>query len=110
MGKGIHFEQVAVEWRPGERVRWLYRFSDDSVPPNALDEHVEIGGMYFDILDTEYALQRAQGGTTLSVRMSYRVSTQFNWYARPLADYLIGNFEDVILKFYARRAESAAGD
>jgi hypothetical protein len=36
--------------------------------------------------------------------MSYRVSTPFNWYARPIAELLIGNFEEAALRFYARRA------
>ena len=36
--------------------------------------------------------------------MSYRVSTRFNWYAQPIAATLIGNFEEVILNFYANRA------
>ncbi|MEJ0086617.1 MAG: hypothetical protein WDO72_13095 [Pseudomonadota bacterium] len=38
--------------------------------------------------------------------MNYRVSTRFNWYAGPVADLLIGNFEENILRFYARRAEA----
>jgi hypothetical protein len=104
MGKGIHFDQVAADWEPNRRVRWLYQFSADSFPPGALDDHVRIGGAYFDVIDTEYALRPVSGGTELRARMTYRVSTSFNWYARPIADFLIGNFEDFALRFYARRA------
>ena len=43
-----------------------------------------------------------------AVRIAYRVSTQFNWYAGPIADLLIGNFSEVILAFYQRRSEAAA--
>ena len=43
-----------------------------------------------DILDTEYLLEPAPSGTLLRVSMSYRVSTRFNWYARPLAAALVG--------------------
>jgi hypothetical protein len=42
--------------------------------------------------------------------MSYRVSTQFNWYADGVARLLIGNFEEVILKFYQRRAVGATAE
>lgn len=104
MGKGIQFDQVAAAWEPGRRVRWLYQFSRDSFPAGALDEHVRIGGAHFDVLDTEYVLQRLEVGTELRVRMSYRVRTPFNWYARPLAEMLIGNFEQAALRFYAQRA------
>lgn len=30
----------------------------------------------------------------------------FNWYAQSIARWLIGNFADVILGFYAGRAEA----
>ncbi len=106
MGKGIHFDQVAADWEPNRRVRWLYRFSSDSFPQGALDDHVRIGGAHFDVLDTEYALLPVKGGTELRARMSYRVSTPFNWYARPIAEILVGNFEDAALRFYGHRAQA----
>jgi hypothetical protein len=40
--------------------------------------------------------------------MRYRVSTHFNWYSGFVADLLIADFSEVILGFYARRAEAAA--
>jgi hypothetical protein len=52
MGKGIHFDQIASDWQPNQRVRWTYLFSADSFPPGALDDHVRIGGAYFDVIDT----------------------------------------------------------
>jgi hypothetical protein len=106
MGKGIQFDQVAADWEPSRRIRWLYQFSSNSFPAGALDEHVRIGGAHFDVLDTEYVLRPLKAGTELRVRMSYRVSTPFNWYANPIAEMLIGNFEDAALQFYARRAIS----
>ena len=108
MGKGIRFDQVATEWRPNERVTWHYRFDDHSFPPGALDDHVRIGGHYFDIGDTTYSLTRAGGETRLSIDMRYRVSTPFNWYAGPVADFLVGDFAERILEFYARRAVQPA--
>ena len=68
---------------------------------------MRIGGEYFDLLDTEYSLQPGgDGTTTLRVAMSYRVSTRFNWYAQPVAALFVGNFEENVLRFYARRAEA----
>jgi uncharacterized protein YndB with AHSA1/START domain len=110
MGKGIRFDQVIVDWEPERRVRYTYRFTPDSFPPHALDDHVRIGGEYFDLHDTEYVLEPTPDGTRLTVRMSYRVSTHFNWYARLVGRVLIGNFEKTALGFYARRAEQAAAE
>jgi hypothetical protein len=109
MGKGIRFEQVATEWRPNERVTWRHRFAADSFPAGALDDHVRIGGEYFDVGETTYALRPEGAGTRLSVRMRYRVSTHFNWYAGPVADFLVGDFAERILVFYARRARASQG-
>ena len=105
MGKSIHFEQVATEWKENHFVRWAYRFQKDSFPPRALDDHVTIGGHYFDLLDTTYKLHhKGPQATELSITMRYRVDTQFNWYADNVAKFLIGNFEEVILDFYRQRA------
>lgn len=108
MGSGIYFDQVAMDWQPNRHVRWANRFAPDSFPPNALDDHVKIGGRYFDIGDTEYTLKPLGAATELRMTVHYRLSTSFNWYAGPILDFLIGNFEDVILGFYARRAEAEA--
>lgn len=107
MGKGIHFSQVARDWEPGRRVQWQYRFAPDSVPPGALDDHVRIGGHYFDLIGTTYTLTPKGGQTLLEIDMQYRVSTSFDWYARPIARWLIGDFSEVILGFYRERSERA---
>ncbi|MBD8525318.1 SRPBCC domain-containing protein [Pseudomarimonas arenosa] len=108
MGKGIHFDQIVQQQEPERFVQWTYRFSPDSVPAQALDDHVKIGGHYFDMLTTSYAISPRGSGAELRIQMEYRVSTQFNWYAVPLADALFGNFEETILDFYRRRSEAAA--
>ena len=109
MGRGIRFDQVVTDWRPGRHVAFAYAFAPDSFPPRALDDHVRIGGHYFDLIDTAYTLEPRGGATALTVSMRYRVSTQFNWYAAPIARFLVGDFEDTILRFYRRRSEAPAG-
>jgi hypothetical protein len=111
MGSGIHFDELATVWEPNRHVRWANRFTADSFPPNTMDEHVKIGGRYFGIGDTDYTLTPARSGTGTELRMTvrYRLSTSFNWYAGPILHFLIGNFEDVALGFYARRAEAGSG-
>ena len=107
IGKGIRFDQIAADWQPNRRVLWTYRFANDSFPSGALDDHVRIGGRYFDAIDTEYVLRKVNAGTELRVTMRYRVSTAFNWYTQPIAEFLVGNFEEAALRFYAIRAEKS---
>jgi hypothetical protein len=108
MESGIHFDEVATDWQPNRHVRWFNRFAPDSFPPKAFDDHVKIGGRYFGIGDTEYTLKPLGSATELRMTVRYRLSTSFNWYSGPILEFLIGNFVDVILDFYARRAESDA--
>ena len=37
--------------------------------------------------------------------MQYRVSTSFDWYARPIARWLSGDFSEVMLDFYRVRSQ-----
>ena len=71
---------------------------------------MRIGGHYFDLVDTSYTLTPVSEGTELKVRMSYRVSTQFNWYADPLARLLLGDVAQVNLEYYAARSTAVAKD
>ncbi len=80
-----------------------YEFTEDLFPPNALDEHVEIGRFYFDVLDTEYVIEPLGANRSeLIVRMRFRVSTHFNGYARSVASLLVSNFEETILELVAK--------
>jgi hypothetical protein len=108
MGKQIYFDETISEQQEHRFVRWKYRFHQDSFPPYALDEHVVIGGHYFDLTDTAYTLTAAGSRTELKIRVQYRVSTQFNWYADRVAQLLLGNMAERNLEFYRRRSEVAA--
>ena len=105
MGRGVHFDQVATTWREPSEITWRYRFAADSFPAGALDDHVRIGGEYFDVVESTYRLTPRGNGTVLSLSTRYRVSTHFNWYAGRVGDLLVGDFEETVLGFYARRAE-----
>jgi len=105
--KNVHFEEVVAEWSPPKRLRWTYRFAPDSFPKGALDDHVLIGGHYFDLRETNYTLTPRAGGTELRIDVAWRVSTRFNWYADRVAHFLLGDFSEHILGLYKARAERA---
>jgi hypothetical protein len=108
MAKDVYFDEVIQERREQEFLRWTYRFYADSFPPYALDEHVVIGGHYFDVIDTSYSLTPSSEETRLTVRLTYRISTNFNWYARPVMQLLLGNLIAGNLGYYRARSEAAA--
>lgn len=105
--KGVHFDEPILDWQENRYIRWKYDFANNSIPAAALDEHVTLGGKYFDLLDTSYLLTPDADGTVMQIRVSYRVSTNFNFYAAWWAGLLVDNSADTILAFYKRRAEAA---
>ena len=104
--QGVHFDEPILDWDENRYIRWRYEFAPDSIPPGALDEHVTIGGRYFDLIDTSYRLDPEGDGTRLSIHVSYRVSTGFNWYAAWFARLLVDNSAQTILAFYQHRSEA----
>jgi hypothetical protein len=108
MAKDVYFDEVIEEQRVNEWIRWTYRFHPDSFPPYAFDEHVVIGGRYFDVRDTSYELTPVADGTLVRMTLRYRISTRFNWYAAPVARWLLGNLVESNLAYYRQRSEVAA--
>ena len=108
MDKNVYFDEQITELQQHKLLAWRYHFYPDSFPPNALDQHVVVGGEYFDLDQTRYRLDADGDVTRLHIDFSYRVSTRFNWYAAPLARWLLGNLTEANLAFYQRRAEASA--
>ncbi|MFS2163702.1 SRPBCC family protein [Variovorax sp. Varisp62] len=106
--KNVHFEEVITEWEPNRLLKWRFRFSPDSFPAGALDDHVMIGGQYFDLHDATYTLTPRDGGTELRVAVSWRLSTSFNWYADRVMHLLLDDASENILRFYKARSEATA--
>ncbi|WP_211368343.1 SRPBCC family protein [Pseudoxanthomonas gei] len=106
--KGVRFDEPILDWQENRFIRWSYSFPAGAIPPDALDEHVVIGGKYFDLVDTSYRLTPVATGTRLDIHVTYRVSTHFNWYADAWGRVLVADAAGTILRFYKRRAEVGA--
>ena len=106
-GKGVHFYGDVTAWRPGEELAWNYRFEGDSFPAGALDDHVTLTGEHFALMTGRYTLAAQDGGTVLTETTHWRVSTQFNGYARFLGKLLIADTVSHLVGIIKTRAEAA---
>lgn len=106
--KNVAFDEPISDWQENRFIKWTYHFTPESFPKDALDEHVVIGGKYFDLIDTSYQLTPIGDKTRLDIVVHYRISTNFNWYANPLGRLLINDSAKQILSFYKHRAEALA--
>jgi hypothetical protein len=106
--RGVKFDEEITAFEKNKYIEWIYHFGDDSFPSGSLDNHVKIGGTYFDLKNTSYSLMPENNGTKLEISVRFRVTTNFNWYAVPLANYFIGDTSDTLLNFYKNRSEITA--
>jgi hypothetical protein len=103
--RGVSFDEIITHWEQFHKISWQYKFTADSFPPGSMDDHVVVGGRYFKLDNTSYTLTSDARGTRLDIEISYRVNTGFNWYAVPMAKFLISNEADTLLNFYKHRTE-----
>ncbi len=105
----VLFIETIDAWDPERRLGFSIHADTTSIPPTTLDEHVTVGGPYFDVLHGEYILEpQADGETKLRLISRHRVSTDFNWYARLWTDAVMRDVQRSILYVIKNRCQSAA--
>ncbi|MRG44258.1 hypothetical protein GFS24_03990 [Chitinophaga sp. SYP-B3965] len=104
--KGIKFQEIITSWDEGNGFAYDINVDPASIPPTSLDEHVMIGGRYFDVVAGSYKIdQISEGKTLITLTCKYRVTTTLNWYSSLWADYLLNDFNEMILEVIKKRSE-----
>jgi hypothetical protein len=105
---GILFVETVDLWEPQQKLGFSIRADTADIPPTTLDEHVTVGGKFFDVLYGEYVLDPQPNGIIrLHLISRHRVSTDFNWYAHLWTDAVMRDLQQRILLVVKNRAESA---
>ena len=105
--RGVLFIETIDIWEPQRRLGFSIHADSDHIPPTTLDEHVKVGGPYFDVLHGEYVLEPQPGGVVrLRLLSKHRVSTDFNWYARLWTDAVMRDVQRSILYVLCDRCEA----
>ncbi len=105
---GVEFHEAITVWKPFEAIHFTIKANTDRIPATTLDEHVTIGGPYFDMLTGHYDLKALPDGRTL-VKLSsrHRLNTHFNWYAGVWSKAIMSSIQSNILLVIKNRAEAA---
>ncbi|MDQ2771135.1 MAG: hypothetical protein M3Y54_11625 [Bacteroidota bacterium] len=107
--RGVEFIETVDEWVPQQRLSFSIVPNTATIPPTTFDEHVIVGGKFFDVLRGTYELQPAGPGRTLLVLHSrQRLSTHLNWYAGLWTSYVMSEIQGRILTVLQQRCEAAA--
>jgi hypothetical protein len=106
----VVFIETIDEWDPERRLGFSIHPDTKNIPRSTLDEHVTVGGSYFDVLHGEYILEPGSTGETrLRLISRHRVSTDFNWYARLWTDAVMRDVQRSILHVIKNRCENGGG-
>jgi hypothetical protein len=106
---GLLFIETITDWEPNHLLSFSIAADTKDIPPTTLDEHVRIGGPYFDVLRGEYRIEpRSDGTVTLHLSSQERLSTNFNDYAGLWSDAVMKSLQNSILAVVKARCEATA--
>jgi hypothetical protein len=104
--RGLSFNETVTAWDPGRRYAFTIRANTAAIPRTTLDEHVTVGGRFFDLLDGEYIVEPlANGDVLLHLNSRERLSTDFNLYAAMWSDAVMRDVQNNILYVIRNRCE-----
>lgn len=105
--RGLTFVETVTAWRENEKLAFTIKVDPKATPLTTLDEHVTVGGAFFDVLSGTYEIEKLSGNEVrLKLYSEHRISTHFNFYARIWSRYLMSEIQANILKVIKARCET----
>lgn len=106
---GVLFVEKVTEWEENKRLSFSIEADTKNIPPTTFDEHVTIGGPYFDVLHGSYWIEPlGPDRVILHLASDQRLSTGFNFYSQWWTVWLMNDLQSYILRIIKARAEKAA--
>ena len=107
--EGIRFRETITRFEPGRSLAFTIAVDPASIAPGTLDEHVRVGGPYFDAEYGEFRIESLPaGGVMLHLLSRHRVATHFNSYARLWTDAIMRDLQNGICHVIQSRSEREA--
>lgn len=104
--RGLFFTETVTEMTPFEMFAFSIEADPNAIPPEALDEHVLVGGSYFDVLNGKYELKEvSKDKYELKLSSEFRLSTNFNFYSGFWSSLIMRDIQNNILKIVKARCE-----
>jgi hypothetical protein len=104
---GVLFVETVTEWETGKHLAFSIKADTSQIPATTLDQHVTVGGPYFDVLQGAYDIEiiNAQKAI-LHLSSRHRLSTRFNSYAGWWTRFIMRDTQNHILKIIKQRCEN----
>ncbi len=103
---GLTFHEKVLSYDDKRKMNFSIKAYPHEIPSTTMDEHVVIGGNYFDVLDGTYELQKLNDTTyRLNLYSHFKLTTNFNFYASWWASWIMKDIQNNILHVIKERAE-----
>ena len=103
---GLIFRETVKEYEENKKMVFSIRANTYEIPSTTLDEHILIGGKYFDVLDGTYELEKlAKNKYRLHLYSKFKMNTTFNFYAGWWGKIIMKDIQNNILKIEKKRSE-----
>lgn len=105
--RGLFFTETVTQMQPNKVLAFDIVADPKSIPPKALDEHVMVGGKYFDVLEGKYEIVKVNDKKIiLHLTSQFRLSTRFNFYSGLWSKLIMKDIQENILDIIKSRSEA----
>ncbi|MFT3687389.1 MAG: hypothetical protein QM783_21115 [Phycisphaerales bacterium] len=105
--KGLIFNETVTQYEHEKSMKFRIQANTYDIPSTTLDEHILIGGEYFDMLNGTYKLQRlSENRYNLILYSNFSMKTTFNSYAAIWGNWIMKDIQNNILKVIKSRSET----
>lgn len=103
---GLVFHETVLSYEHLRKMEFSIKALPYEIPSTTLDEHIVIGGKYFDVLNGTYELEKLTADTyRLHLYSHFKLSTSFNFYASWWASWIMRDIQNNILQIEKERSE-----
>jgi len=104
---GLVFHETVTEYEPNKKMSFTIKALPHEIPLTTMDEHLVVGGKYFDVLNGTYELEKLNDKTyRLHLYSNFKLNTTFNFYASWWANNIMKDIQNNILQVEKYRSEN----
>lgn len=104
---GLVFNETVTEYIDNKKMVFTINANTYDIPSTTLDEHILIGGDYFDVLNGTYELEELENGIhRLHLYSNFKMKTTFNFYAGWWGKWIMKDIQNNILRIEKKRSEA----
>lgn len=105
---GLVFIETVLTYQDQKLMKFSIKANTQEIPSTTFDEHILIGGDYFDVLEGTYELEKLSDQKfRVHLYSEFKLSTTFNFYASIWGRWIMKDIQNNILHIIKARSESS---